>query len=1242
MIDMLKYISRFCLSLMLAMSLSSAGFAANADYAALPPFLTASVKPNVLLVMDFSGSMQAPAHTGGEHLDYDNETARYVGGYNYYYYDGYWHLHLEPEEIITNYSDDTSDYQTYYGYFDSEAYYNYSSTKGCWVEDATPAYTHPEVGDVDCLSGNFLNFLVTTRIDVALKSLIGGKAECPSGSDYCELRPQGSRRKVIVDNLNAEFHIRPEDYTSGDYEAKDIIIDISDESSSAASTIGTWSGDRYARVEVAADQRKGIVQKNSDEVRFGFIAYASGANNSAEEGMIKHPLHVRDEASLINALENTVPYYATHTGEAMREAYRYLTQDSNMYSYNSEYNADTTSFSPSLAVDPYYELKSDGTLDPAWCRNSFVILISDGEWNGSVDPDGWAHSLQTEDLRTDTDSSGNDLFPGDQNADIFSIYAFSDGVSGKQSMKTVAAFGNYTEEDDCTASSPYDLDVTANSKNNVFPRTNCDPGNTYNDCCAEWDEDGDGVPEAYYNAADGDQMTDALSEILGVITQGTSSGTAVTAITSRATTGSAITQAVFYPEREFIQDEKRVWVGNLFSEWYLNTNVDGSLVQNIREDTDGDYLLDVFDDRILEYVVDEDDNLQIQAYDPGTDGKKSGPPAATESYIENLNNLINYGEKLKNRDASGDSGREIWGVAGAIENDDSDTLISFDSSNSSQFDELLGSTATDFPACLVDSGTPQYSKLISFVRGEEVFDCRSRLADSSGNVWKLGDIIYSSPTVVNYGDYRMVYTGSNDGMLHAFRLGYLKNTGNTDTPTELNTDDTSPGSHTDVGKEEWAFIPKDAMPYLRYMADPEYNHIYTVDLKPYIVDIGDKAILIGGMRLGGACGNGPVYPPADTAPVGRSAYFALDITDPQNPSYLWRFAPQGMGFTYSGPAYVKRKDADDNLHHFLIFASGPTDYDGTCSQELQIYVVDLESGNLLHTHVESNLNNAYGGRLFTDGMDVNRDGQTDYVFLGYTDKGDKPFDQMTGGIYKIYTGGTTPSTDWDFDVYMSSNIGDPITGPIRVMDCFPNEIPYPYLYFGSGRYFVSNDETGAANDVNHLYGIPIPCDANNVCDTGSISNLTNASELTCDAISKVKAASWKIPLNPPQGDFYRERCYANPTATKYNMVFFDTTMPTDVVCECGGKSRSWAVNCATGRGLLDDICGDGTFKVADVPFKYLVQLSGGDIQQPERPDFEDASDTADGSTDFTGGTNSEEGGLPLFPLQWSVKYWKQQ
>ena len=1212
--------------------------AENKAYTSLPPFISGGAKANVIFVTDFSGSMQGQAY-------YETE------------WDGYYDSHVadygDDGENFANYDSGTE----YYGYFDPDKYYFYNSSNKYWEPDTATPYANREAGNKNSLSGNFLNFLVTTRVDAVLKNLIGGKAECPSNQDYCILEPQGARRWVEVTNLDANCYVRPEDHWTGSYENKDIIISVEDVSGKT-SDIGTFS-DRYARVKIDADDRSGIIQENFSKVRFGFIAYANTSNDTAEQGMIKYGVHQNSLDTLITSIEETIPYSGTHTGEALREAYYYLAQDTSTKSYNDSY------IDEGQEKDPLYEEQDDGSLEPAWCRKNFVVLISDGEWNGDEDPDEWSHNLHIKDLRETDNGGADDKFPGGQHANVYALFAFSDDINGEESMKTVAAFGSYEDLD--ADNTPYTLSESTDSKDNSYPRSNCDPTGTYDTACKEWDSaDKNGTPDTFYYASNGQAMSDALADIFATIRQGTSSGTAVTALTSKISSGNVVVQGAFYPSKEFDDGISVNWTGDVFAEWYLNgyyANADGDsvLVQNIREDTNSNYTLNVETDRILEYLI-EDGALTIDAYDSDSHGTKADDTSdQTYLSIEDAANLFDCGEQLKTRKPSD---RTIYGVS------ESNNLVLFTESNVNEFDALLGSSASEYPDCLLDSGTQQYEDLINYTRGEDISQCRSRETNNqtSENVWKIGDIIYSSPTVVEYDNFSMIYTGSNAGMLHAFRLGYLKTYTDTLNPAKL-CDDSSAATCTQAstGKEEWAFIPKDAMPYLRYMADPDYDHIYSVDLKPYIINTGSKMILIGGMRMGGACNNGSINPPSDTDPVGRSAYFALDITDPLAPEYLWKYAPDGMGFTYSGPAYVKRQDDNGDWHHFVIFASGPTDYEGHSTQNLEIYTVDLFTGEQKHVFgddvSEMNIKNAFGGRLFTHGLDVNNDGQTDFVFLGITSNADGDFSKHVGGMIKIYTAVYDKKTDavdltesadptqWTYDTGYLTFAINPLIAPVRTMDCFPDELDYPFLYFGTGRYFSSDDQTqDGTNDLNQLYGVPFTYNEKNLGGS-SINSVSNSSDLTCDTLNAINTnpnqAAWYIDLEAASGNYLRERCYSDPTTTDYNMVFFSTTKPTDVTCECGGQSRTWAVNCATGQSIFDIICDgedeDATQYVVDeeIQFNYLVQLSGGDIQQYKEKSFTEEDNR---STAWSEGVNAETGGLPTFPPKSAlgqILYWKQ-
>ncbi|MFN3871352.1 MAG: PilC/PilY family type IV pilus protein, partial [Aquificaceae bacterium] len=184
------------------------------------------------------------------------------------------------------------------------------------------------------------------------------------------------------------------------------------------------------------------------------------------------------------------------------------------------------------------------------------------------------------------------------------------------------------------------------------------------------------------------------------------------------------------------------------------------------------------------------------------------------------------------------------------------------------------------------------SCIVRYLRGEDApcnqpYVQRPRTLDisevcrglSGNRVWKLGDIISSSPAVAGpdpLNSYHLRYqdksyleyissenyrkrptiaaVSANDGMLHIFRVGYLKNTDDQNRPVRLVNSKTDTSSNL-VGREEFAFIPRNALPYLVWYGNPNYCHVPTVDYRIMIFDAKLnnqwRTLLLGVMGFGG-------------------------------------------------------------------------------------------------------------------------------------------------------------------------------------------------------------------------------------------------------------------------------------------------------------------------------------------------------------------------------------------------------
>jgi len=1175
-------------------------------YCSMPPFLGVSVEPNVILLMDYSGSMQFPAYYSCE-------------------FDGYYFYYGPADcgdrgEVRATYDSNTR----YYGYFKSDICYSYDRD-GYWEEDDCDCSANDGRGTVDCFSGNFLNWLLTTRIDAALKAFTGGKAECDD--DFCILKLQGSRRYVDDSDLHCRYYIRFDEFWDDDvpYNEKDMIFSIQDRNGDCE--LGTFSS-RHADVRIRKEEKTGIIQNNFGDVRFTFMVYGHYGNR---QGEIRYSFHQNDLEELITAVENEVPYGGTPTGEAMYEVYDYLRQRNN---YSFERNRDY--IDRGSEVDPYYQLV-DGDYVPVPCRKSYVVLISDGEWNGRYDPDTPAYNLHTQDLRNDISS---DQFP-DQRAKVYSIFAFTTSVVGLNSMKTVAAYGGFEEIDGCDTNLPYDFPRPRriNSLWFSYPTDNCEPGGRYDSCCEEWDNNQDGIPDNFYQANDGAEIEEALKEIFKDIRRGATSGTVIAAQTTQKSGSSIINHAATYPKKN-INDMELSWIGSLYTYWFLNT----PYAQNVRDNTkQGDrIILDIYNpsydskkdedepilqndyyDFILMFDTTADRNVVAYLYESSPRGElrtdSDGNPILAEYTpnpipgVEETHYLWEGGETLASMDSSE---RDIYVAVS------SDRIVEFTTGNKDDFSSFLGNVSS-YPSCIPgDDAGEKIDNLIRYIRGESDFEsCRNRSfpSGSGTDIWKLGDIMHSSPAIVNYNSssYKgsIVFVGANDGMLHAFEAGRIKRLLSKYQVAELVTDSVEKG----LGKELWAFIPKNILPYLRYLPSKDYCHLYYVDLSPTVLYLDknitdlknepDRIILIGGLRLGGACGCGGtecINPPSDTCPnpgdnncVGLSAYFALDITDPLNPELLWEFSHKDLGFSFSGPGIIRILDGNTQKAR-LLFASGPTNYKGISTQELKLFVVDAEDGNV--EEISTGIDNAFGGVLQYEGLDLNDDGNTDYLFLGFT-RGTS-IDNQEGGVLAIRTSGSITPTE------LTQEIDDnmlPVVTAVQYANCYEK----PYIFFGTGKWFF-RDDNPQRSEPNKIYGVPLNCSSSECTVEGDLKNASESPSGICSDVTTSNRDIWYRTLDIGSGGYMKEKNLASPSVTDFNAVFFATSQPNSDLCSVGGRHRIWHLNCATGAPITYN-CEAGFYITGD--YTLLYSDTGGRINQESRPSSSNADEfTTTGNT----------------------------
>ena len=409
-------------------------------------------------------------------------------------------------------------------------------------------------------------------------------------------------------------------------------------------------------------------------------------------------------------------------------------------------------------------------------------------------------------------------------------------------------------------------------------------------------------------------------------------------------------------------------------------------------------------------------------------------------------------------------------------------------------------------------GIVQAQETIRFIRGEEGIGAGSGLRSRTlfGTPHLLGDIVNSSAAVVDtpaedfvssFGDAsyqafqdaysdrrRMVYVGSNGGLLHAFNGGFFDGanqrfwTTASQNGCTTNCDDVA---H-ELGAEIWAYAPMNLFPHLQFLTRQDYlsnvhvafvdSPVQTFDVQAFTPDAthiqGWGTILVAQMRLGG--GDFNVDPDNDpntnNAFTTRSAYIVLDVTDPrQPPTVIAEITDPNLGFSTVIPT-IQRDDDD----WYLVFGTGPNDILNFNSVDT---VDSLGNATTRQPQLYRYLLNesAIGNRLNTEAVAT-----TESSFLGNPVSHDWDSDTIDDAIYFGVIGGTVSAPSGNS---VRRYVGDPasaVQGQMRTLidteAAAPTAAPLlltddgnDWVSFGTGRFFVDQDLENATD--NSLFAV---------------------------------------------------------------------------------------------------------------------------------------------------------------------------
>jgi type IV pilus assembly protein PilY1 len=422
--------------------------------------------------------------------------------------------------------------------------------------------------------------------------------------------------------------------------------------------------------------------------------------------------------------------------------------------------------------------------------------------------------------------------------------------------------------------------------------------------------------------------------------------------------------------------------------------------------------------------------------------------------------------------------------------------------------------------------------------------------------WRYSDSLEASPystfAIANANRQKVVYAGSNDGMMHAFNAV--------------------------TGAELFAYVPHGVFRNLVKLTEPSYSHLYYADGTPTIVDAfygsAWHTVLVAGLNKGG------------------QSIYALDVTDPATVSesttsrVLWEFTDledRDLGYTYSRPAVVKLQSGQwaaifGNGYNNTEDSGGEAAATRSTTGYAALYVVDIQTGALIKKiSVPVGSVGTPNGLATPAVIDQNGDGRADTVYAG----------DLRGNMWKFNLQSSDP-TVWDI-AFTVSSVKQPLfvatdasgnTQPITERPQVgrgPNGQGWVVL-FGTGKFLESNDRvipspqrtqtfygvfdrnTGAATDIvlrSSLLAQTVLQDTTYTYTNTAGDTLTVPVRLTSNNTRTAAHRGWYIDLVSVPFGYQGEMQVTNPVL-RNGRIIFTTLIPDADVCAYGG--RSWLMD----------------------------------------------------------------------------------
>jgi len=1028
-------------------------------------------------------------------------------------------------------------------------------------------------------------------------------------SGYIERRFCGETRKLYSDGINEGygndtwyypeyvewlFSIDDGDTVTtygeagSEMTAAEILADIDDADNGRAYIDGeTFAKYQITRITAARDIARDVVyQTNSDcpaylgncntyedRVRFGIAQF----NRSAHGGFVNAPIdaYSSNRLDIEAAITSLDASTSTPLGETLFKLYTYfMSRDS----ADRPKGVDTTTTFPAYSYnhwDGYYsnaagDIPDDPIVEE--CQKNFVIMVTDGEPTADNFSTSGSHTLGFSDFEDDligdyyTDDAWSDPDVGPAGQEVGNPpWGFS---SGAGYLDDIAKFMQDTDmrldyPDTHNAVDVYTVGfTTVGAVNSLLEKTA---------------ENGNGL---YFNGNQAEELTEALVKSVQDIISKSQGFSAATVPAARTSDGGKLYTTLFQPT-----STRPFWPGLLRS---YQITVTGE----IQDRNNACALEDLVDPPYCTGGTFKSESAAPPFWNaskqmPGANSRNmriSLPGNTTAQTVSTFDQTV--------------SESDLGGALGLTSQYPPHANISTTS-------DLTKAIVAFTAGC--EWGTGMYAG-----GGDAFQGCvdRTRVENGTSVPDRLGDIFHSNPVVVgppasfipepSYAEYaanptyahrdRLIIAGANDGFLHGFHAGdYQSATGTYDAGT---------------GTEVFAFMPWSARSSIQTMArDDATLHALNVDGSPVVSDVwidrnSDvddaklasewKTVLMTGMREGG------------------EQYLALDVTDPASnnyPAYMWEFPLEAdsfwrtrIGQTWSQPVItrVRLEHANDDIEEVWVaifgFGYDPTSdpnesatYDVTSVKGRGIMMLNIETGRPVAVRRYGSTSGAVSDMYYSFAsapavLDKDQDGFADIIYIG----------DLGGNVWKWVIrdeGIANPSSaqlhqpNWPFRKFFSDDPTRSTTAHARSF-YFPAAatIVNGILHLGLGSGERSNLNCSSTLDgcnlLNRYYVIkdrdPWEGSSNSTIDgraapTGDLTDVTPSP-------SDIEPIEASCPAVEPEGFFLSvddgEKFVTNNEV--FNAFFFSSTFKPNLTnaCEPSGIATLYGFLAKCGQGFF--------------------------------------------------------------------------